>query len=257
MFTLQLSPPWTKSGKRIESLTRKALYTYSLLEKHSRIVVALSGGKDSLTLLLMLKTISGRGFPKLNLHAVHIGGKFSCGAEVSLHYLASICDKIEVPFLSIPSPYNPEQPECYSCSQVRRRLLFKATKEIGATAVAFGHHRDDVVQTVLMNLLHKAEFSGMHPSIDMIHFGVTILRPLVFVPEGLIRKFAKESGFARVTCRCPVISLRNKTEEALKRLEEIFPQARHNIALAANTLIAENTIKTNMKKDCQRASLGL
>ncbi|EPJ22973.1 PP-loop type ATPase domain protein, partial [Chlamydia psittaci 03DC29] len=62
---------------------RKALYTYSMLENHAKIVIALSGGKDSLSLLLMLKAISGRGFPKLDLYAVNIGGKYSCGSEVS------------------------------------------------------------------------------------------------------------------------------------------------------------------------------
>lgn len=245
MFTLHCTPPWTKSGKRVESLIRKALYTYAMLEKHTHIAVALSGGKDSLSLLLMLKAISGRGFPELTLHAIHIGGKYSCGAAVSGNYLSSICDKIQVPLISIPSPYETENPECYTCSRIRRRLLFDAAKSVGATAVAFGHHRDDVIQTALMNLLHKAEFAGMLPVVDMVNFGITILRPLIFIPEDLIRKFAKESGFARITCRCPVISLRTKTEEALKTLETIFPQARHNIALAVREsgLIKANNVE--------------
>ncbi|ANH79008.1 tRNA 2-thiocytidine biosynthesis TtcA family protein [Candidatus Chlamydia sanziniae] len=232
MSTLLLHPPWIKAGKRIESLIRKALYTYKMLENHKKIVVALSGGKDSLTLLLMLKAISGRGFPNLDLYAIHVRGKYSCGAEVSQHYLRQICDKIHVPFTTVSSPYNPDTPECYPCSQVRRRLLFQGAKQLGATAIAFGHHRDDLVQTVLINLCHKAEFSGMLPVLDMIHFQVTLLRPLIFTPEFWIRKFAKEHGFARVTCRCPVISLRSKAEAQLKFLEGIFPLARHNIALA-------------------------
>ncbi|VVT42802.1 tRNA 2-thiocytidine biosynthesis protein TtcA [Chlamydia avium] len=243
MSTLHLSPPWIKVGKRIESLVRKALYTYSMLEKHRKIVVALSGGKDSLTLLLMLKAISGRGFPKLDLHAVNIKGKYSCGAEISQQYLINICNRIQVSFTSIASSYEPEVLECYTCSQVRRRLLFQAAAEIGASAVAFGHHRDDLVQTTLMNILHKAEFSGMLPVLDMVHFNVTILRPLIFIPEFWIRKFAKESGFARVTCRCPVVSLRTKTEAILKELEHTFPQARHNIALAVERFGLSNSQK--------------
>lgn len=246
MFTLHLFAPWLKHGKRIESLVRKALYSHAMLEKHRKIVVALSGGKDSLTLLLMLKAISGRGFPEIDLHAVNISGKYSCGSEVSTAYLSSICNKIKVPFQSIPSPYAPDNPECYSCSRVRRRILFDAAQNIGATAVAFGHHRDDLIQTTLMNLLHKAEFSGMLPVLDMLYFDVTILRPLIFTPEFLIRKFAKESGFARVTCKCPVVSLRNKTEEALQHLEKIFPQARHNIALAVESYGSNKSQKTNL-----------
>lgn len=243
-MTVLLHPPWVKTGKRIESLIRKALYTYSMLENHRKIIVALSGGKDSLSLLLMLKAISGRGFPELDLHAVNISGKYSCGAEVNTHYLIKICDRLQIPFTSLVSPYAPETPECYSCSQARRRLLFQAAKEIGATAVAFGHHRDDLVQTTLMNLLHKAEFSGMLPVLDMVHFGITILRPLIFTPESLIKKFAKEHGFARVTCRCPVVSLRSKAEQSLKMLEDFFPLARHNIALA----VCENGSSKSQKE---------
>lgn len=248
MSILHLHPPWIKSGKHLESLVRKALYTYSMLEKHTKIVVALSGGKDSLSLLLMLKAISGRGFPKLDLYAVNVSGKYSCGAEVSQQYLANICNKIQVPFTSIASHYDPETLECYSCSQVRRRILFKAAKDLGASAVAFGHHRDDLVQTTLMNLLHKAEFAGMLPVLDMVHFDITILRPLILTPESLIRKFAKESGFARITCRCPVVSLRTKTESILKSIEDTFPQVRHNIALAVERgglCKAQKDINTN------------
>lgn len=243
MSVLHLRPPWIKIGKRIESLVRKALYTHAMLEKHRKIVIALSGGKDSLTLLLMLKAISGRGFPELDLHAVHIGGKYSCGAEVGQQYLINICNRIHVPFTSIASSYEPEVLECYSCSQVRRRYLFQSAQEIGASAVMFGHHRDDQVQTTLMNLLHKAEFAGMLPVLDMVHFNITILRPLIFIPESWIQKFAKESGFARVTCRCPVISLRTKTEAMLKELELTFPQARHNIALAVERFGLSNSQK--------------
>ncbi|WP_201456922.1 tRNA 2-thiocytidine biosynthesis TtcA family protein [Chlamydia sp. 17-3921] len=245
MPTILLQPPWMKTGKRIESLIRKALYTYSMLENHRKIVVALSGGKDSLSLLIMLKAISGRGFPKIDIHAVNIGGRYSCGTEVSKTYLMQICDRLQIPFVSLVSPYAPEIPECYSCSQVRRRLLFQEAKNCGATAIAFGHHRDDLVQTTLMNLLHKAEFAGMLPVLDMIHFGVTILRPLIFVPEFLIKKFSKENGFARVTCRCPVISLRSKAEQSLKILEEIFPLTRHNIALAVHQ---NGSFKSQKKK---------
>lgn len=244
MFSLHLFAPWLKHGKRVESLVRKALYTYSMLQDHRKIAVALSGGKDSLTLLLMLKAISGRGFPEIDLHAINISGKYSCGSEVNTPYLASICNKLHIPFQSIPSPYEPDSPECYSCSRIRRRLLFDAAQKVGATAIAFGHHRDDLIQTALMNLLHKAEFSSMLPVLNMVYFNTTILRPLIFTPEFLIRKFAKESGFARVTCKCPVVSLRNKTEDALKMLEEIFPQARPNIALAIEQYGSKKAQKT-------------
>ncbi|WP_213357707.1 tRNA lysidine(34) synthetase [Chlamydiifrater phoenicopteri] len=232
--TLTFCPPWPKVGKRIESAVRKAIYTYNMLAK-TKIVVALSGGKDSMTMLMMLKAISGRGFPELDIHAVTIEGKYSCGAEVGGKFLEGACQKLGVPLQRLISPYAPDEPECYSCSQVRRRMIFKAAKDLGASIVAFGHHKNDDAQTVLMNLLHKAEFGGLAPILEMVRFGVTIIRPLIFVSEKDIRKFAKECGFMRITCRCPVVSLRKKAEDALKMIEEVFPLARHNLALASRS----------------------
>ncbi|WP_213318352.1 tRNA 2-thiocytidine biosynthesis TtcA family protein [Chlamydiifrater volucris] len=239
------SPPWPKVGKRIESAVRKAIYTYDMLSK-TRIVVALSGGKDSLTMLMMLKAISGKGFPELDIHAITIEGKYSCGAEVGGKYLENICQKLSVPLQRLTSPYTPDVPECYSCSQVRRRMLFKAAQELGASVVAFGHHKNDDAQTVLMNLLHKAEFGGLAPVLEMVRFGITIIRPLIFVSEKDIRRFAKECGFMRITCRCPVISLRKKAEDTLRLIEEVFPLARHNLALASRSRDGYQKPKNNL-----------
>lgn len=228
-----LLPPWNNFGRRIESSVRKALFEFKMLSEHRKIVIALSGGKDSLSLMAMLNAVRGRGFPFFDLHAVHIGGKFSCGSEVNRNYLKTVCENLNVSFSSIESPYNPDDPDCYSCSRVRRRLLFKAAEDLGASAIAFGHHKDDSIQTALMNLFHKAEFAGLPPVIYMFRFKITILRPLIFVSEKDIKKFAAEHGFLRTTCRCPVISLRSKTKDLLKEIETIFPQGAHNVFLSA------------------------
>jgi tRNA 2-thiocytidine biosynthesis protein TtcA len=78
-----VQPPWTALGKRLESTIRKALFDYEMLKGVSKLAIALSGGKDSLSLLYFLKAISGRGFPELDLYAIHVGGEFSCGAGVN------------------------------------------------------------------------------------------------------------------------------------------------------------------------------
>jgi len=228
-------PPWTKLGKKIESTFRKALYDFQMLNGISKVAIALSGGKDSLTLLFMLKAISGRGFPELDIHAIHIGGEFSCGAGVNESYLASLCAKLDINFITRQSTQKLETLECYSCSRERRRLLFEAAKEVGAVTIAFGHHRDDSAQTVLMNLLHKAEFAGTLPKIHMKEYGVTIIRPLIYIAEQDIRNFAQQQGFARIMCRCPVgqNSMRKKVDTMLNEMELQFPNARENIAKAA------------------------
>jgi tRNA 2-thiocytidine biosynthesis protein TtcA len=229
-------PPWSKLGRRLESMCRKALFDFKLLEGVDKLAVALSGGKDSLTLLFLLKAILGKGFPACELYAIHIHGEFSCGAGIDGNFLAGICRSIEVPLLTRPSTQKRETLECYSCSRERRRLIFEAAKSVGATTVAFGHHRDDSIQTLLMNLLHKAEFAANLPKVPMFDYGVTIIRPLIYATEQEIREFAKLHGFARITCQCPVgqNSLRKQTEKMLGEIERIFPNARENLARAAH-----------------------
>ena len=227
-------PPWTNLGQRLESMMRKALYDYEMLENDAKIAIALSGGKDSLTLLFLLKAVLGRGFPASELVAIHVSGEFSCGAGVNEDYLRAICEALDVQFLVRQSTQTLDKLECYSCSRERRRLLFDAAKSVGATTIAFGHHRDDHAQTLLMNLFHKGEFAGNLPKIKMQEYGVTIIRPLIYIAEQEIRTFAQQQGFARISCRCPVgqNSMRRKTDELLKEIEALFPHSRENIAKA-------------------------
>jgi tRNA 2-thiocytidine biosynthesis protein TtcA len=113
-------------AKKLESTVRKALYEYTLLEGVHKVAVALSGGKDSITLLHMMKRITGRGFPPFELVAIHVAGAFSCGANVSQQYLADICTALEVPLIVRTSHRTLEELECYSCSRERRSFLFQA-----------------------------------------------------------------------------------------------------------------------------------
>jgi tRNA 2-thiocytidine biosynthesis protein TtcA len=228
------TPPWTGLGKRLESAVRKALYDYKMVENATSVAIALSGGKDSLALLYLLHAISGRGFPPFKIYAIHVSGEFSCGAGVNENYLKAICDKLEVPFITRESTQKLETLECYSCSRERRRLLFEAAKSVGCNIIAFGHHRDDNAQTILMNMLHKGEFCGNLPKLQMVDFGVTIIRPLAYIAEQDIIRFAEQHGFRRVMCQCPVgqNSMRKKVDKLLEQVEELFPNARANIASA-------------------------
>lgn len=226
-------PPWTGLGKRLESMVRKALYDFEMIGE-GPIAVALSGGKDSLTLLFLLHAIKGRGFPNFDLHAVHVNGEFSCGAGVNIDYLKGICEQLNVNFMVRESTQKLETLECYSCSRERRTMLFEAAKSVGAHTIAFGHHRDDSAQTLLMNLLHKGEFAGNLPNLNMHEYNVRIIRPLIYVGEEDIRRFAEQQQFLRIMCRCPVgqNSMRRKVDDLLKEIEHIYPNARENIARA-------------------------
>jgi tRNA(Ile)-lysidine synthase TilS/MesJ len=240
-----VKPPWSGLGKKIESVIRKALFDFKMVDGIPKLGVALSGGKDSLTLLYMLKAISGRGFPNFQLYAIHVSGEFSCGAGVNTNYLRKICECLDIPFLVRESTQKLESLECYSCSRERRRLLFDAAKEQGVEVIAFGHHRDDNVQTVLMNLLHKGEFCGTLPKIQMHDYRVTIIRPLIYVSEQDIRNFAHQQGFMRISCRCPVgqNSMRKQVDKLIGEIELLYPHARENIASGVLTYGSDKALR--------------
>lgn len=230
-------PPFSKLGKKLESSLRKAIYDHEMLENVPTLAVALSGGKDSLSLLFLLNAINGKGFKTFHLHAIHVSGQYSCGASIDKPFLAAICKQLNIPLTIKEDSQSLQKLNCYSCSRSRRKLLFDTAKEIGAKHIAFGHHRDDSIQTLLMNLLHKGEFEPNLPKVYMREYQITILRPLIYVSEQDLIHFAKQHHFFRITCQCPVgqNSKRKKTEELLKKLEEEFPNTRPNLARAGQT----------------------
>jgi tRNA(Ile)-lysidine synthase TilS/MesJ len=234
IFVPIAKPPWTALGKELESCVRKAVFDFCLLEGADKVAVALSGGKDSLSLLFLLHGLRGRGFPNFEIHAIHVEGEFSCGAGIGAGFLRSICQELGVNLILRSSTQKREDLECYRCSRERRKLIFDAAKEMGATTVAFGHHRDDSAQTLLLNLLHKAEFAANLPKVPMHDYGVTIIRPLIYIAEENLRAFAKQYGFQRITCQCPVgqNSKRKTVERLIQEIETHFPHARSNLARA-------------------------
>ena len=229
------SPPWTGLGRRLESATRKAIFDFHLLDGVGKLGIALSGGKDSLTMLFLLNAIRGRGLPYFDIVGFHASGETSCGASVGNPFLIDFCKQLQIPLVIRQMPPFKGELECYSCSRRRRTLLFDMAKEEGCQTIAFGHHRDDNAQTLLMNLLHKGEFAGLLPKLTLYKYGVTIIRPLIYLEEAAITSFAKHYGFQRITCRCPAgqNSLRKKTDKIITSLEALYPNVRGNLADAS------------------------
>lgn len=235
MYDLTLpTHPFSTLGKKLESALRKAIYDFSMLE-NKEIAIALSGGKDSLTLLFLLHALSGKGFDNLKLHAIFIDGEFTCGASVFTKKLEKICDDLGVTFHRVFQEQTKEKLSCYPCSRKRRSLLFEKAKSLNIETIAFGHHRDDDSETLLLNLLHKAEFSALMPKIFMKNYGVTIIRPLIYITEEEIIQFSKMYGYYRITCQCPYgqNSKRSEVKKLLVNMEKAFPNSRSNLALAA------------------------
>lgn len=229
------TPPWTKLGKKIESMVRKALHEFDLISGQKKIGIALSGGKDSLTLLYLLKSISGKGFEPFEIVCFHVGGEYSCGAKISETFLQGVCDQLGVKLIVLQSTQKLETLSCYRCSRERRSLIFSAAKQEGIHVVAFGHHRDDSIETLLLNLFHKGEFAANLPKVPMVDYGITIIRPLIFLTKEEIKSFASLYGYYRITCECPVgqTSKRKDVETILSELEMQFPNIKNNLATAS------------------------
>ncbi|PCI78049.1 tRNA 2-thiocytidine(32) synthetase TtcA [Candidatus Aerophobetes bacterium] len=244
----QLTSSCSALERKIESLVRKAVYDFSLLPKDGRIGIALSGGKDSITLLLMLLKLSGRGFGKLDIQAFHVQGVASCGAGLATSALSAICKKLNVPLHILDSQIKEDQLHCYRCSRERRSLIFNAAKAQDIDFIAFGHHKDDQIQTLLLNLLHKAEFATSLPKIRMVDYGITIVRPLLYVDESSIVTWSKQKGFARVTCMCPVgqHSNRRKVQEIIEMLKQTFPNCKTNLFQAAMRYGSNKAIRESL-----------
>ena len=230
---------------KIEGFFRKALHEFALCEDPN-IAIALSGGKDSLTLLHLLHAVSGRGFPPFKLHAFHVQGGFSCGPGVAASFLRSVCETLSVPLTCIDSkPADLATLECYSCSRQRRTLLFNAAKAEGFRTIAFGHHLDDSIQTLLLNLFHKGEFAANLPKVYMHDYDITIIRPLLLVQESWITSFAKEHNYLRLTCQCPVgqNSMRKHVKELITHIESLFPHIRNNLSTAGRLYGSDKALK--------------
>jgi tRNA(Ile)-lysidine synthase TilS/MesJ len=244
------TPPWTQTGRQIESLVRKAILKFDLLKDQKKIGIALSGGKDSMTLLYVLKAISGRGVFPFEIEAFHVSGAFSCGASLAEKILQKACDEIEVPLHILQSTQTLETLECYSCSRERRKLLFTKALERGISTLAFGHHKEDNVETLFMNLLHTASFEGMLAKVPMLRYGVTIIRPLILVDEASILNFSEQYGFLRVMCQCPVgqKSRRKTVKEILKDLSQEFPNAINNLSEASFKFGTSKALSPDLNK---------
>ncbi len=235
----------SKLNKKLESTIRKACYDFSLITTNQTIGLALSGGKDSLTLLHLLYQISGRGFPPFKIHAFYVSGQYSCGPSITEKFLKAHCDKLKIELSILKQKDNTLPSNCYSCSRVRRTLLFNAAKEQGIDTIAFGHHKDDSNETLLMNLLHKGEFASMLPKIKMKKYNTTIIRPMIYIHEKEIISFAEENEFLRFTCQCPIgqTSDRNNMKKIITQLESNYSNVRNNLARASMLYGSDKALK--------------
>lgn len=216
----------------ISKLVGKAIMDYQMLDDKDKICVAVSGGKDSLTMLRVLNDRKSFVPIKYDLLAVHIDFGYPRSYAKKL---ASIFKKMGVKYhiekVDVLRKTNPKDINCFWCSWNRRKALFQSAHKFGCSKVALGHHKDDIVETILLNLFFQGEISAMSPKQELFNGKIVIIRPLTYVQEDMIKRFAKEENFPHISCRCPnaFSSKRTKISNIIKDLKKICPEIKTNI----------------------------
>jgi tRNA 2-thiocytidine biosynthesis protein TtcA len=210
----------------------RAIMDYQMLADGDKVAVAVSGGKDSLTLLKILMDRQKFVPIKYDLLALH----------VDLGYPRSFSSQLEKYFKKIKVKYRIVKSDelkktkkkdinCFWCSWNRRKNLFLTADKLGFNKIALGHHKDDIVETILLNLFFQGEISAMKPKQELFKGKIVLIRPLAYVEESMIKKFAQKEKLPHETCICPnsAISHRAKMGKIIRALEKSCPEVKTNI----------------------------
>lgn len=220
--------------EKIRKQFNKGCVDFHLLEDGDRILIALSGGKDSLELVRLLSQRARIFKPHIQVEAAHVIMD-NIPYETDRSYLEQFCQENGIPFHLLHSSFDessdPRKTKCFLCAWNRRKTLFEFAVKEGFNKVALGHHMDDILVTFLMNLTFEGSRQTMMPKLKLEHYPLTIIRPLCLVHEALIQEVAEEQGFQKQKVLCPYEELTNRSvmAEELKRLEKINPEARYSL----------------------------
>ena len=202
----------TKADKQAFYLLKavnKALHRYRMLATGDRVLAAVSGGKDSLTLLDLLHRYQRYAKEHYQLMVAMIRTDYHCGRTVTPEWLQAWCAQRGIPFeleeLQVAGElaHLTGMSTCFRCAWLRRKALFSLAGRLGCNKIAFGHHADDIAETALMNLFYNARLQRMAPKIALFDGHLVVIRPLAFVEERDIVPFVRASLFPIEGGPCP------------------------------------------------------
>jgi len=196
----------TRRGHFISNKIGKAIADYDLVKDKDKIIVAVSGGKDSLTLLKMFLERRRWAPVSFELLAAHVITDYRCKGCMHKEVLEKIFEDSGCPYKFLEVKLlnsGKERTSCFWCSWNRRKALFNLATELGYNKIALAHHKDDIIETILLNLFYNGEISAINAKQPLFNGKITIIRPLIYVEEKEIRAFAKESDFPSQICQCP------------------------------------------------------
>ena len=243
-----------KLGKRLHRLVGQAIADFAMIEDGDKVMVCVSGGKDSYALLDILIELRRRAPVRFDLVAVNLDQKQpGFPADVLPRYL----EGRGVPFhietqdtYSVVKRLIPEgQTMCSLCSRLRRGILYRVAGELGATKIALGHHRDDMIQTLFMNMFFGSRLKGMPPKLVSDDGRNIVIRPLAYVAETDLERWAAHRAFPIIPCTlCG--SQDNLQRVQMKRMlrewERQYPGRLDNIATAMGRIVPSHLHDRNL-----------
>jgi tRNA 2-thiocytidine biosynthesis protein TtcA len=216
----------------ISKLLGKATMDYKMISDKDKIAVGVSGGKDSLALLNIL--LRRREFVpvKYDILAVHIdmGYPRSCARSLEKYFIKNRI-KYHIEKVTALKKVEKSGINCFWCSWNRRKALFEVSDRLKHPKIALGHHKDDIIETILMNLFFYGEISSMRPVQELFKGKIKIIRPLAYVEEHMVAKYIKKVKIPVYSCLCPnsTRSNRHKVGLMIRQMEKICPDVKTNI----------------------------
>jgi len=241
---LRILPRHSYTYKALNRLIGKSIHRYEMIANHDRVAVGVSGGEDSLTLLWTLAERRRRVPVDYELYPIFIDPGFEGGFS---SLLADTCREIGFTLtvdytdhgIVAHSPENRENP-CFLCARLRRKRLFEIADALGCNKIALGHNKDDIIETLFMNICYAGKISTMVPRQTFFDGRLTVIRPLAMVEAKSIRRFAKDRQFPRYVNPCPSAGS-TKRSEIGAMLERLY---RTNLKIKGNIYRSMSHVKT-------------
>ncbi len=220
--------------QRLVGLVRRCVEDYQMIERGDRIGVGVSGGKDSVALLVFLAALRKYDPSLFSLEAITV----DMGLGMDYSEIAALCQRLDVPFTLVKTEIGPiifehrkEKNPCSMCSKMRRGALNQALLDRGFNKLALGHHYDDAVETFMMSLLYEGRISCFQPVTDLDRTGIIQIRPMLYIREQTIDNFVVRKNLPVLSNRCPV-DKQTKREEVKKLIFDLsatYPDLKERI----------------------------
>lgn len=220
--------------QKLIGLVRRCVEDYHMISPGDKIGVGVSGGKDSVALLVFLAELRKYNSSPFSVEAISI----DMGMGMDFTAIADLCEKLEVPFHLIKTEIGPiifdyrkEKNPCSMCAKMRRGALNQALLDNGLNKLALGHHYDDAVETFMMSLLYEGRISCFQPVTDLDRTGIIQIRPMLYLHEKTIDGFVNRSNLPVIHNRCPVdkSTKREEIKQLIYELSEKYPDLKERV----------------------------